>query len=86
MVVRPFLSESSVCEGAHIVQTSKIGKMQLLIFLDRFEREKGENTLPLGVLVDDDVLHPTVRRTAVVLHGKSACERDILSEYKPRTE
>lgn len=41
--------------------------MQLLIFLDPFEREKGKKGLPLGVLVDHDVLYPAVGCTAVVL-------------------
>ena len=73
------LEEQSAREGTHIVQTSKIGKMQLLILLDWFEREKGENALPFGVFVGDDVLHPAVRRTAVVLYRKSACERGPLA-------
>ena len=45
--------------------------MQLLVLLDRFEREKGENALSLGVLVDHDVLHPTVRSAAVILWRNS---------------
>lgn len=61
------LSRDNRDANTYIVQTSKIGKMQLLIFFNSFEREKGENTLSLGVLVDDNVLHPTVRRTAVIL-------------------
>ena len=60
--------------------------MQLLILLDRFEREEGKDTLPLGVLVDDDVFHPTVRCAAVVLQRKLVCVREIFGRHKPRTE
>lgn len=41
--------------------------MQLLILLDWFEREKGEDALPLGVLVDHNILYPAVWCTTVVL-------------------
>ena len=53
----------------HPIQTSKIGEMQFLILLNWFKREEGENTLPLGVLIDDNVLHPAIRCTAMVLGG-----------------
>ena len=58
--------------------------MQLLVFLDWFEREKGENALPLGVLVDNNVLHPTVWRTAVVLRRKLVRERGILDRVQTK--
>ena len=66
-MVRPSLKRGDI--NTYTVETSKVGKMQLLILLNRFEREKGESALPLGVLVDYNVLHPTVRCATMVLWG-----------------
>lgn len=83
-VVRPSSRDDRNAD-THVVQTSKIGKVQFLILLDRFEREESKNGLSLCVFVDNDILHPAVWCTAVVLHRKSAYERESVGEYKPRT-
>jgi len=72
--------------NTYAVETSKVGKMQLLILLNRFEREEGESALPLGVLVDYNVLHPTVWCATVILRGSSEHERESERKSKPRTE
>jgi len=66
VVVRVSL-KSSRNINAYAVQTSKIGKMQLLVLFDRFKCEESESALPLCVLVDYNILHPTVGCTTVIL-------------------
>ena len=58
--------------------------MQLLVFLNSFKREKGENAFPLCMLVDDHVLHPAVWRATVVLHTKSVRKSEIFGEIQTK--
>ena len=60
--------------------------MQFLVLLDCFEREQSQDALPLGVLVDHDVLHPAICRTTVVLREGSARKSERALKYRPRTE
>lgn len=68
-------SRNSLYMGTYTIQASKVGEMQLLVFLNSFECEEGENAFILCFLVEDYIFHPTIWQATMVLHTKSARRR-----------
>ena len=42
--------------------------MEFLILIYVFESEKGKKGLSLNMLIDDNIIHPAVGNTTVILH------------------